>query len=140
MAGVSSGSDGDMGFQIAPMIDLILVLMVFFMSTVALKQVENELGITLPGSKPLSKTEAKNVDMNITIELDQSVSLNGDAMGAKEDEDLSNLREKLKEQIELFDDKIPVVITPNPDVPHKRVIEVLNACSAAKVKNLSFGG
>ncbi len=140
MAGGGENADGDVGFQIAPMIDLILVLMVFFMSTVALKQVENELGITLPGtSSGLASTQASRVDLNIGIDLDGSVNLNGATVGGADDKDLNGLRDKLKEQVELFGDKIPVVIAPQPEVPHGRVIDVLNACSATKIKNVSFG-
>ncbi len=140
MAGGGGGSDGDVGFQIAPMIDLILVLMVFFMSTVALQQVENELGITLPGTG-VGKSEAnKEVPMNIGIDEEGVVTLNSEPKGDPKDRDLPNLRAALREQVKLFNDKIPVVIIPQPDVPHRRVIDVLNACSDVGVKNISFGG
>jgi biopolymer transport protein ExbD len=139
MAGGGGNADGDVGFQIAPMIDLILVLMVFFMSTVALKQVENELGIQLPG-KGTAATSGAQQDLNIGIDEDGSVNINGDAVGAATDKELMDLRARLKEQVELFDNNVPVIINPKPDVPHVRVIDVLNACSAAKIKNISFGG
>lgn len=138
MAG-NGNSDGDIGFQIAPMIDLILVLMVFFMSTVALKQVENELGIQLP-SKGTASTQAAQQDLNIGIDEDGSINLNGDVVGGATDKELIGLRSRLKEQVELFDNRVPVIISPKPDVSHVRVIDVLNACSAAKIKNISFGG
>jgi hypothetical protein len=32
-----------------------------------------------------------------------------------------------------------VIIRPAPDTKHERLIDVLNACRQAKVKNLSFG-
>ncbi len=138
MQGKTSHHEGDVGFQIAPMIDLILVLMVFFMTTVALKQVENELGIGLPGTS-MGDTDANvTVDMHIEIDVDGAVTMNGDPVGTPQDKELNKLRDKLKEQIELFDDRIPVVIVPQSNVPHRRVIDVLNACSAAKVKNISF--
>ena len=136
------GLEGDIGFQIAPMIDLILVLMVFFMSTVALKQVENELGINLPGEKkkPLENTEAAAIANRIGIEADGSVTYNTQPMGAPGDQILSELRAKLERQVQEFNDKTPVIIAPQPSVPHGRVMDVLNACSAAKVKNITFRG
>jgi biopolymer transport protein ExbD len=140
MAGGGDKADGDVGFQIAPMIDLILVLMVFFMTTVALKQVENELGITLPGQAALSNTPAARVDLRIGIDLDGSVTLNDAPIAAATDKDLEQLRSRLKEQVDLFGDKIPVTIVPQPDVPHHRIVDVLNACSATQIKNISFGG
>jgi biopolymer transport protein ExbD len=139
MSGSGENADGDVGFQIAPMIDLILVLLVFFMTTVAVKQVENELGIGLPGR--VAETQAKlSVDMNISIDADGSVSLNTEPVGDPDDKELTKLRSKLSEQISLFDDKIPVIISPQPDVEHNRVIDVLNACVGARVKNITFGG
>jgi len=33
----------------------------------------------------------------------------------------------------------PVVITPMRSTRQQRVIDVLNACAAAKIKNLAFG-
>jgi len=139
MAGGGGSSDGDVGFQIAPMIDLILVLMVFFMSTVALKQVENELGIALPSTGLPGTETAKNDPINIGIDIDGSVNWNGEVIAPNEDHDLMGLRDKLKEQIGYFGDKIPVVILPQPEVPHGRIVDVLNACSAAKIKNIAFG-
>lgn len=140
MAG-GGGSDGDPGFQIAPMIDLILVLMVFFMSTIALKQQEQELGVTLPGTAGVPSSDAaKEVPMNIAIAPDGSVTMNEEAVGDPKDEALTTLRDKLKYQVGVFGDKMPVIISPNADVKHQRVINVLNACTEAKVKNISFGG
>ncbi|MBI4027646.1 MAG: biopolymer transporter ExbD [Verrucomicrobia bacterium] len=140
MAGGGGGSDGDVGFQIAPMIDLILVLMVFFMSTVAMKQVENELGVTLPGTGGVSSEAKTTVELNIGIDIDGSVNLNSEPIGPPNDKELTALRKKLAEQVQLFGDKTPVTIMPQPDVQHGRVMDVVNACSAAKVKNISFGG
>ena len=141
MAGGGGNADGDVGFQIAPMIDLILVLMVFFMSTVALKQQEQELGVTLPGTAAgLPKTDAVEVPMNIVIAPDGSVTMNEEAVGDPTDVGLSKLRDKLKYQVGVFGDKMPVIISPHADIPHKRVVNVLNACTEANVKNISFGG
>ena len=142
MAGGGGGSDGDVGFQIAPMIDLILVLMVFFMSTVAMKEVENELGIGLPGrSASVPDTDAgKNTEVSIGIDIDGTVSVNSEVLGEAADRELEKLKSMLKEQLVLFGEKTPVVIVPKPEVLHQRVVDVLNACSAADVKNISFGG
>jgi len=129
------GSDGDVGFQIAPMIDLILVLMVFFMSTVALKQTENELGVDVPGTGG-----DKDIPLTIAIDVDGSVSVNNENLAAATDRRLDQFRDRLKTQVALFGEKSPVVIFPQPDVRHGRVIDVLNACSASKIKNISFEG
>jgi biopolymer transport protein ExbD len=33
----------------------------------------------------------------------------------------------------------PIVVTPSRSTKQQRVVDVLNACAAAKVKNLAFG-
>lgn len=143
MAGSTENSDGDVGFQIAPMIDLILVLLVFFMSTVALKQVENELGIQLPGgmreSKPFPQVIAPMEEV-VAIDADGSITLNNEPAGSAQDRELPGLRDKLKAQRVFFGEKTYVVIVPHLDVSHARVVDVLNVCSASGIKNISFGG
>ncbi len=140
MAGGGGNADGDVGFQIAPMIDLILVLMVYFMATVALKVVENELGIQLPGTSTGNSDAAEKVELNIGIDVDGSVTVNTENVADPKDKQLKGLRARLQNQIKLFTDKCPVIIVPQGAVKHARVIDVLNACSAEKVKNISFGG
>ena len=48
MAGSVGSDDGDMGFQIAPMVDVVFVLLLFFMASAGSQIVEKELSINLP--------------------------------------------------------------------------------------------
>jgi len=140
MSSGGGNADGDVGFQIAPMIDLILVLMVYFMATVALKVVENELGIQLPGTSTQTSDAVEKVELNIGIDVDGSVTVNAENVADPKDKQLKELRARLQQQIKLFTDKCRVIIVPHGDVKHARVIDVLNACSAEKIQNISFGG
>jgi biopolymer transport protein ExbD len=51
---------------------------------------------------------------------------------------LPTVRGKLKQVLDLFGEKQPVIIHPQPKVRQQRIIDVLNACAAVGVKNLSF--
>ncbi|MDD2708861.1 MAG: biopolymer transporter ExbD [Verrucomicrobiae bacterium] len=140
MAGGGNQADGDARFQIAPMIDLILTLLVFFMSSVALKQTENELALLLPGIPPIiGKTTGAKIELMVVIEEDESLSVNGASLATGANRELTALRTLIREQIDLFDNTLPVVICPSPDARHVRIIEVLDACAAEGVKNISFG-
>jgi biopolymer transport protein ExbD len=44
----------------------------------------------------------------------------------------------LKQTIQKFGDKDPVILRPDPQAKHERVMDVLNAASAAGVTKLSF--
>src|SRR5260370_1234921 len=52
MAGSVGSDDGDIGFQIAPMVDVVFVLMLFFMACAGSQVKEKELKIALPSGAP----------------------------------------------------------------------------------------
>lgn len=138
MGGSVGSEDGDMGFQIAPMVDVVFVLLLFFMASAGAQVVEKELSINLPAAgKPGSG--AQKAPIIIEISPEGQVSMNNTTYGAPSDHALLQLREWLKSTLEQFGDKDPVIIRPSPDTRQDRVIDVLNACAAAQVKNLTFG-
>ena len=136
MASVGS-EDGDMGFQIAPMVDVVFVLMLFFMASAGQQITENELNIALPSG--LTTPNANNkTPILIDISAEGQVTMNNTAFGTPTDKNLLPLREWLTNAIAQFGGEDPVIIRPNPDTRHERIIDVLNAAAAAGVKNLSF--
>ena len=132
--------DGDAGFQIAPMVDVVFVLMLFFMASAGVQVAERELNINLPGSKSPSGTQTAipPTPMMVDIAADGRVTVNKKPMGNSGDKDLEELREYFRNAILQFDDKDPVIIHPHPETLHERVMDVLNAAGAAGVKNLTF--
>jgi len=139
MASVGN-EDGDIGFQIAPMVDVVFVLMLFFMASAGVQVAERELNINLPGSKSPSgaQTAVPPTPMMVDISADGKVSVNGTNHGKATDKDLTELREFFKEVIVQHDNKDPVIIHPDPDTRHERIMDVLNAAGASGVKNLTF--
>jgi biopolymer transport protein ExbD len=131
MAG--SVGDGEFGFQIAPMLDILFVLLLFFMVTAGSQKHEASLTTQLPGGKP-----GGDVPMEIGIDADGQVSFNSVPLGDASDHQLAPLVDHLA-QVLASNQAQPVVITPMRSTKQQRVIDVLNACAAAKVKNLAFG-
>jgi len=136
MGGSVGSEDGDAGFQIAPMVDVVFVLMLFFMACAGAQTVELQLNIKLPAGQ--GSGESKVTPIIIDISGDGLVSMNNQSYGKADDKTLQALRDWLKNAIETFGDKDPVIIRPSPDAKHERIIDVLNAAAFAKVKNLSF--
>ena len=64
--------------------------------------------------------------------------MNNQAFGTPADKNLGALRDSLKNIIEQFGGKDPVIIRPNPQTRHERIVDVLNAAAAAGVTKLSF--
>lgn len=149
MAGSVGSEDGDIGFQIAPMVDVVFVLMLFFMACAGAQIVESDMKINLPSGGPPAEN-ASGTPIMIDISSEGLVSMNNQAYGQPSDTNLAQLQEWLTNALKTFGDKDPVIIRPSPDARHERVIQVLNAISGAAVedpedpgkkmtfKNLSF--
>ena len=138
MGGSVSSEDGDMGFQIAPMVDVVFVLMLFFMASAGQQVNEKELNIALPSGAPATAGSTPKTPILIDISAEGQVTMNNQSFGTPADKNLTALRDWLKNAIEQFGGEDPVIIRPHPETRHERIIDVLNAASAASVKNLSF--
>jgi len=137
MAGQVGDSDGDLGFQIAPMVDVVFVLVLFFMATTGAQISELELGVTLPSSGGKA-SEAPITPIFIDIAESGQASVNGIAKDNTTNKDMPELTEWLGAAMKEFGAKDPVIIRPEPKTRQERVIAVLNAAAAAGVKNLTF--
>lgn len=137
MGGSVGSEDGDMGFQIAPMVDVVFVLLLFFMASAGSQVVEKELSINLPAGKS-SAPGTVTTPIIIDITPDGTVSMNNTVYGLPANKNLTELKEWLRTTLGDFGGEDPVIIRPSPDTLQERIIEVLNACAAGKVKNLTF--
>jgi len=134
--GGGGGEDGDYGFQIAPMVDVVFVLMLFFMACAGQQIVEKELGINLPSGA--SAPGAPRTPIIVEISADGQVRVQGQTMDTPVDKQLPALRAWLKDKIERFGPEDPVILRPANETKHERLMDVLNAAAAAGVKNLTF--
>jgi biopolymer transport protein ExbD len=137
MGGSVGSEDGDIGFQIAPMVDVVFVLMLFFMASAGSQIVENELNISLPSGAPASATATAKTPIIIDISAEGQVVGNNQSFGTPTDRSLASLRDWLK-STQGFGGEDPVIIRPNSQTRHERIVDVLNACAAAGIKNLTF--
>jgi len=138
MAGGGGGEDGDFGFQIAPMVDVVFVLLLFFMACAGQNIKEGFFQIGLPSSAPGG---ADKISVPIVVDVDMlgNVFVNGNAMsGSPKDRDLKQLTEFLTGAMKASPED-PVIVRPNMEARHERVVDVLNACRIAHVQKLSFG-
>jgi biopolymer transport protein ExbD len=133
------GEEGEFGLQIAPMLDVMFVLLLFFMVSAGANEKEQELGVKVPGE---AQSTLKNTNMTpimVTIDAEGVVFFNGAPSGTAGDTELNDLRSQLKRATEaLADDPPPVIIAPSAKTAHSRLINVLDAASYAGVKKLSF--
>jgi biopolymer transport protein ExbD len=119
------------------MVDVVFVLLLFFMSCAGQQIVEKELNINLP-SGDTKPNPGLVTPIIIDIFPDGRVQSSGTAYDAPDSKDLPQLKAWLKDTISKFGDKDPVIIRPDPQTRHERIMDVLNAAGASGVTKLSF--
>ncbi len=133
--------EGTLGFQIAPMIDVVFVIMLFFMVMAGAVKVERELNTKLPGSAPTDGPTDFVDEQIISIAENGEVSLNDEVMGDANNHELARLRAtlmRLKEASDAANSKTVVTIVSAEEARYSRTIDVLDALAVAKVENVTF--
>ncbi len=134
-------ANSDVGFQIAPMIDVVFVILVFFMAMAAQIRIEQILQTKLPGIA-VSSTSTEFVDEQILqIGEDGEVSLNDESYDSAQSRELPLLTGtlmRLKASSEAAKSKLVVTLISHPESPYFRTIDVLNALSVAGITNVTF--
>ncbi|MDR1192370.1 MAG: biopolymer transporter ExbD [Verrucomicrobiales bacterium] len=140
MAGGGGGEEGEFGLQIAPMLDVMFVLLLFFMVAAgAAASKEGELGIKIPGESKGAIGDTSMMPIVVTIDVPGNIAINNSVAADPTDDTLEMVRERLKGMVEgMGGNDAPVIVAPDPKALHNRVIQVLDACSYAKVQKLTF--
>ena len=136
-----STSDGNVGFQIAPMIDVVFVIMLFFMVMAGAVKVEKELNTQLPGNAETSGPTEMVDEMVIAIAENGEVSLNDEPMDTPVSRELPALKGTLMRLKQAGDQsKTPTMVTvvSEPQAKYSRTVDVLNALSVAGISNVTF--
>ena len=130
-----------MGFQIAPMIDVVFVIMLFFMVMAGAVKVENELNTKLPGSAETSSSVDFVDEQIITISDAGEVALNDEPFDDAKSPLLPQLTatlQRLKQASDAAKSPLAITIASEPQAKYGRGIDVLNALAAAKIDNVTF--
>jgi biopolymer transport protein ExbD len=134
-------SNPDVGFQIAPMSDVVFVILVFFMSLAAQIRIEQILQTKLPGVA-VAGTPTEFFDEQI-LQIDDAgeVTLNDEIFDSPDSRDLPQLTNTLG-QLQASSDaaksKLVVTLISHPESPYYRTIDVLNSLAVAGVTNVTF--
>lgn len=126
----STRSEG-MGFQLAPMIDVVFLLLCFFVTSQLFAQWEAEIDVALPTAKTGQTPQRLPGEIILNILKDGSVVVNGRLLNDQE------LGDMLKRLAELFPGQ-PVVLRADRQTAYENIIKVLDRCREADIWNISF--
>ena len=132
----------DPEFQIAPMIDILLVLLVFFMSIATDQVLQVNKEVILPIAKVSTEEGPKNVSevsVNVVWTLDNQGKLDIDGKGEMGFPELRDYIDKKREAAEAANvANFRVVIRADKRAKYQYVRAVMGAIGGAKVPNVIF--
>jgi biopolymer transport protein ExbD len=119
------------GIQLAPLVDVLLLLLIFFLMTWNAARNENELDVKVPKASAAREKSAPIGDVIVNVKADGNVVVNRRTLSGP---DLTTM---LKALVQLNADQA-VVIRGDEAGAYKNIVNVLNICSEAGITNVAF--
>ncbi len=123
--------DSQAGFQMAPMVDMMFILLINFMAMTIYAQWENKVGITVPTAETGAQGVRTRGELIINLDEAGTVFINSQPM----------TRERLGLVLHQIADEFksqPVIIRADRKTHHEDVIAVLDLCRMADIWNVAF--
>ncbi len=131
---VSLEDDGT--FQIAPLMDIVFLLLVFYLVTSALQQMEKHMLINPPKSQQGTEVARRPYQIIINVSKDGEIIVN------KKVWKIDSLANRLKEMKDLASGReapeFSVIIRADGLTAHQHVINVMDACITAGMSQMWF--
>lgn len=124
-------SSSNSGFQIAPLIDIIFLILIWFISASLYSQWETKLNVKTPTST--SGVHAKRYPGEAVINLNKKEEIYINSMKVSKDR-LFKLLNKLSD---VYPDQ-PVIIRADKNTSYQKLIDVLDTCKKANINIISF--
>ena len=119
------------GIQLAPLVDVLLLLLIFFLLTWNAARTENELDVKVPKASAAREKSAPIGDVVVNVKADGNVIVNRRTLNGPQ------LTELLKDLVKLNPEQA-VVIRGDEAGAYKNIIGVLNICTEAGITNVAF--
>ena len=119
------------GFQIAPMVDIVFLLLIFFLVTWNFARYETELDVKVPTAKEGKESRRSVGEVIINVKNDGSIVINRKTVTAEE------LGGTLRQISELYPDQA-VVLRGDQSADYRHIVAVLDICRAANIWNVAF--
>ncbi len=117
--------------QMASLMDVIFLLLCFFVTSSVFSQWETEISIALPTAKSATVPGRMPGEIILNMATDGSVSVNGQKLT------LAEVTERLTRIAKLYPGQ-PVVIRADKATPYESLVGLIDACRTADVWNFSL--
>lgn len=119
------------GMQLAPMIDIVFLLLIFFIVTWQFSREEVDLRIAVPTSEEGADPQRVLGEIILNVRADGTVAVWGETKTRPQlKETLSAIAQQHKNQ--------PVRVRGDATTPFQRIVEVIDTCQQSGIWNISF--
>ncbi len=119
------------GIPLTPMIDVVFLLLCFFVTSQIFSQWETEIDVALPTAQTGDMPQRLPGEVIINVRADGSTIVNGQTL------DKMELRSMMDRLVQLFPGQ-PVLLRADKTTDYQYVIHVLDTCRQADIWNISF--
>ena len=119
------------GFQIAPMVDILLVLLCFFIVTWSFARKEMELDVKVPAAQSGKEPVSAVNQTVLNVKTDGSVIWNRKQVTSAE------LLSRLQELARLYPD-YAIILRGDERTAYRAIVNVLDICREAGIWNVAF--
>ncbi len=126
---------------IAPMIDMVFLLLIYFMVSASLHRQEADISFQLPGVVEQSEPLAMPDEQVVEISAQGRVVVNDyayDFPGAPRFMELASMLKRYKEASDATRTEARIIIAPDETVTHQTIVKVLDACALAGIESVNF--
>jgi biopolymer transport protein ExbD len=136
----AGGNGSDPEFQVAPMIDVLLVLLIFFMSITTDQVAKIDKSISLPLA-PEAKKRDHDLKNEVIVNVDWDTTTNQAQVrfGPKVCETLAQLTEYVS-PIKVNNPKLKLIIRGDAETPAVEIQKVIEALASAGIDDISLSG
>jgi len=119
------------GFQLAPMIDIIFLLLAFFIVTYQMTDNEKVMEISLPAASEGKAKQRDNLEKVINIHSDGRIVID------QQPYTLDELQVKMGNLVRVNKSQ-PIRVRGDEKTEYRHIVDVINRCSKAGIWNISF--
>ena len=123
--------DDEGGFPMAAMVDIIFLLLIFFVSTSVFYRLEADMDIMIPTAEKAEVSERKAGEIIVNVKKNGTIVVN------QMDMKVAELTRLLSRVAQLYEGQA-VIIRGDRESQHQDIMRVLDACAKANIWNVSF--
>ena len=117
--------------NLTPMIDIVFLLIIFFMVGTRFSEIEQKFDVELPTAAPMQTLSRQPDPLIVNVARSGEIAINGKQLS------LPEVRSLLVSAREAWADQ-PVLIRGDGDGTYQAIIDVMNLCHEAEIRRFSL--